>query len=271
MIEEKEHAVLSASSAHRWLVCTPSVRLEEQFEDKESDYAKEGTLAHAIAEFQVRSYFLEPISKRKRTAELKKFQKEELYDAEMITHTENYLEYIKQIAMQYIKPPFISVEKRVCYGQYARDGFGTADCIVICGDTLHIVDFKYGKGVEVSAIDNVQLKLYALGALQEYGIFYPISTVKLHIFQPRVDNISEYSIDRSMLEAWGESIKEKAQLAYDGKGEFVSGEHCRFCKAKGCCKARATKNVQTVEECTSKAILTHQEVRRNSFKNERRR
>lgn len=247
-MSDVEHAVLSASSAHKWLICTPSVRLEEKFENLSSEYMKEGTLAHEIAEFQVKSYFLEPMTKKKKAEELLKFKDREFFSDEMITHTETYLEYIKQQAMQTNSKPFITVEKKVDYSHIAPEGFGTADCIMITGETLHIIDFKYGKGVKVEAEHNPQMMLYALGAIKEYGIFYDIQNVKMSIVQPRIDNISEWECAVNELNNWAETeVKLQAQKAFMGLGEFVPGEHCKFCRARKECKARAEKFVPVIQ------------------------
>lgn len=249
MAEEKSHALLSASSSHRWLKCTPCVRLEEKFPEKTSSYAEEGTLAHEIAEFKVRSYFLEAMPKATYTRRLNKLKKEEHFDKEMLVHTDTYLEFIKGEAMQTSSKPFIAVEQTVDYSKYAPEGFGTADCILISEDTLQVIDFKYGKGVAVSAEENPQMKLYALGALELFGVFYDIQKIKLSIVQPRIDNISIYELTKEALLEWGEKIvKPQAEKAFMGVGEYMQGEHCRFCKAKGACEFRATENLQKVEK-----------------------
>lgn len=236
---ERDHALLAASAAHRWLVCTPSVRLEEQFPDTTSEYALEGTLAHEIAELKLRKYFLEPMSQRSFSAKLNKLKKHELFQEEMLRHTDTYLDYLKGLAISFSSAPYVAIEKKVDYSAYAPEGFGTCDCIIIHGGDLYITDFKYGKGVPVSAEDNPQMKLYALGAYLEYSFLYPIKTVHLAIVQPRIDNISEWSLPIEELLAWGESIKPIAQKAFNGEGEFVPGDHCRFCRAKALCRARA--------------------------------
>ena len=252
MEDSKTHAILSASSAHKWLVCTPSARLEEQFPDKTSEYMKEGTLAHAIAEFKVRSYFLEPMSKTSQTRRLNKLKKEESFQDEMLEHTDAYLNFLKEEALKTNTKPFIAVEQKVDFSNYVPEGFGTADCIMISGDTLHIIDFKYGKGVKVEAENNPQMKLYALGAIGAYGLFYPLKYVKMSIVQPRIDNISSYEIPIEPLLEWGEKIvKPQAQKAFAGIGDYVQGEHCRFCKAKGACEFRAKENMKVVEEIQS--------------------
>lgn len=236
---DREHALLSASAAHRWLVCTPSVRLEEQFPDTTSEYAREGTLAHEIAELKLRKHFTEPMAKATFTRRLNKLKKNELYQEEMLKHTDTYLDYLKGITIGLSAAPYVAVEKRVDYSAYAPEGFGTADCIIVGGDTLYVTDFKYGKGVPVSAEDNPQMKLYALGAYMEYSLLYPIKTVHLAIIQPRLDNESEWTLTLEELLAWGEKIKPLAKQAYDGQGEFIPGEHCKFCRAKAKCRARA--------------------------------
>lgn len=246
---DKEHALLSASGAHKWLECTPSVRLEENFENKTSSYAEEGTLAHAIAELKARYYFLEPMTKRKFNSEMKKLQQKEFYNNEMQSHTDSYIDYLKEIALKSPIKPTVVVEMKVDYSKYAKEGFGTADCIMIMKDELHIIDFKYGKGVEVSAEENPQLKLYALGALEKYKIIYPITKIYLHIVQPRINNYSQYELERIALERWGQDVViPSANKAYLGIGEFIPGEYCRFCKAKGCCSVRAEKNLKAIED-----------------------
>jgi hypothetical protein len=236
---EREHALLSASGSHRWLTCTPSARLEEQFPDTTSDYAKEGTLAHEIAELKLRKYFIEPMSKSVFTRRLNQFKKHELFQDEMLKHTDTYLDYLKEISFNIPGTAYVAVEKRIDYSAYAPQGFGTVDCLIIGGDTLYVTDFKYGKGVPVSAENNSQMKLYALGAYLEYGFLYPIKNVQLAIIQPRLDSISEWSLTIEELLEWGEEIKPIAQKAFNGEGEFVPGERCKFCRAKAQCRARA--------------------------------
>lgn len=242
--KERAHALLSASSAVRWLACTPSARLEDQFEDKDSPYAAEGTLAHEIAELKLRKYFIEPIGKGEYTKRLNKLKKhtfngQELYQKEMLKHTEAYLDYLKEVTNGMNVQPYVAVEKKLDFSAYVPEGFGTADCIIIGGDTMYVTDFKYGKGVLVEAEDNPQMKLYALGAYLAYSFLYPIKTIKLAIIQPRIDNISEFDISAEDLIAWGEEIKPVAKKAFDGEGDYVPGDHCKFCKAKATCRARA--------------------------------
>ncbi|GMA52585.1 hypothetical protein GCM10025857_40000 [Alicyclobacillus contaminans] len=237
---ERAHAVLAASSSKQWLACPPSARLSEQFPDKGSEYAAEGTLAHEIAELKLRKAVLEPMGPRKFSKAIKELRSNPLYQPEMDKHTDTYVDYVLGIVHSYTSPPYVAVEKRLDYSAYAPEGFGTGDCIIIGGDTLHIVDLKYGKGVPVDAEGNTQLRLYALGAVTEYGFLHPIRQVHMVIVQPRVvETPSEDTITLDELLAWGESIKPTAELAYKGEGEFNPGDHCRFCRAKAVCRARA--------------------------------
>lgn len=242
----RAHAFLSASGAHRWLLCTPSARLEEQFPDKSSEAAQEGTLAHELAELKLRNYInAQDVSKRKLNAQIKKMKENPLWQEEMMGHTDTYLYYVRDLALSFPSAPAIAMEKRLNLSAYIPEGFGTADCILIRGEDLWVVDFKYGKGVPVSAEENPQMMLYALGAYQAYQILYPIKTVHLTIVQPRLDSISEWSCGIGELLSFGEEVKEKAALAIKGEGEYCPGEsQCRFCRAKAQCRARADYNVQ---------------------------
>ncbi len=232
------HALLSASAAERWINCPPSARLTEKMPDTESPYAAEGTLAHSLAELKVRKKF-DKMRKSEFDKRLAEIRKDPLYAPEMDGHTDTYLDYILKIAHGYNKvAPYVVAEKRLDYSAYAPGGFGTCDCVMLCKNDLHIFDFKYGKGVPVSAEENPQLKLYALGALAEYGFLYDIQSVTLHIIQPRLDSINDFLISTDALTAWGNSIRPIAELADKGEGEFKSGDWCRFCKAKATCRKR---------------------------------
>lgn len=232
------HAILAASAAHRWLKCTPSARLEATLPESTSPYAEEGTTAHAIAALKLQKY-TEPMSQRAFNSRLKKIQENaSFYSDEMLYHTDTYLEYIKSIAMAYPSLPYIAVEVRLDLTEYVPEGFGTADCVIIGGNVLHVIDFKYGKGVPVEARENPQMMLYALGALAKYGMLYSINTVKMAIVQPRLDTIAEWEIAAADLRDWGEMVKPIAVKAFKGEGEFFAGDHCRFCRAKSTCRAR---------------------------------
>lgn len=173
--EERAHALLSASGAHRWLLCTPSAKLEEQFPDTGSEAAAEGTLAHELAELKVTNYFNPgEISKRKLTFAIKKLKENELWQDEMLTHTDTYLGYIKDVSVKLPSQPSVEIEKHLDLSDYIPGGFGTADFIMLQGEDLYVMDFKYGKGVPVSADENPQMMLYALGAFEAYKILYSI-------------------------------------------------------------------------------------------------
>ena len=236
------HALLSASGAHKWLHCTPSARLEATLPESTSDYAEEGRLAHEIAELKLRKQFTEPMGATKFKNALKKLQEKPLYKEEMLQHTDSYKDYICSITHGFATVPYVAVEKKLDFSSYVPEGFGTGDCIVINGDTLYVVDFKYGKGVPVSAQENPQMMLYALGAYISYAILYPLTKVKVIIFQPRLGEPSEWELSVKDLLTWGDSIKPMAQKAFAGEGDFKPGDHCRFCRAKAQCRARAELN-----------------------------
>jgi hypothetical protein len=258
---DRAHALLSASASERWLHCTPSARLEDTLPEKTSDYAEEGRLAHKIGELKLRKAFTEPMGPRAFTNRLKKFKEDPLYQEEMLKHTDIYLDYVNSIVHGFEALPYVAVEKKLDYSTYAEDGFGTGDCIIIGGSTLHVIDFKYGKGIPVSALDNSQMKLYALGAYIEYSFLYPIDTIKIAIVQPRLDNISENKFSIDALLAWGEAIKVLAQKAFAGEGEFVPGEYCKFCRAKALCRVRSEFNTSLEEYKFMKPpLITNEEV-----------
>lgn len=233
------HALLSASGARRWLACPPSARLEEQLPESPSAYAAEGTLAHSIAELKVRKLLMN-LPTKSFNASLKKLQAEELYNEEMLRHTDTYADYIAQLVHSYTSPPYLAVEKRLDFSRWVPEGFGTGDCVVIGGETMHVIDFKYGKGVPVSAEENPQMMLYAVGALEAYSMLYNIQTVHLAVVQPRLDTISEWTTSVTQLSCWAANyVAPLAQLAFAGRGEYSPGDHCRFCRAKATCRARA--------------------------------
>ena len=246
---ERDHAVLSASGAHRWMTCTPSARLEEQFPDTSSEAAEEGTIAHELAETKLQHYFnTVDFGRRKLTAAVNKLKKKDLWNDEMDGYTDEYLEYIKGITLPLSSAPAVAIERRIDLSTYVPESFGTADCVLIYGQTLHVIDFKYGKSPDgrVEAEGNPQLSLYALGAYESYKMLYPIDTIKMSIVQPRLpDGVSEWSCALKELLAWGEYVKERAALAWKGEGEFRPGEKtCRYCRARSRCRARAQKNVE---------------------------
>lgn len=244
--KDRSHSLLSPSGAHRWLKCTKSARLEEQFPDTDSSAAAEGTLAHEIAEIKVRGYFFRAEwTKRKVTMAINKKKKEPLYQEEMLGYTDDYLEEIKRVALSFQSTPAVAIEEEFDLSMYIPEAHGSPDCVLVHQGEMHIFDFKYGKGVPVSAVDNPQLKLYALGAYEKYKFIYSIDDVVLHIVQPRLDNYSSWSVSSKDLLDFGAYARERAGIALEGGGTFApDADVCRFCRARAVCRARAEKNVQ---------------------------
>lgn len=244
----EQHALLSASSSHRWIHCPPSVRLSENAPERTSEYAEAGRVAHAIAELKARKYFLEPMPTRTYNARLKKLQADPHYDKGMEGSTDEYLEYLKGRAMSFGGvTPCVALEIRVDYDHIARGGFGTSDCIMITPDTLCVIDYKNGAGVPVEAENNSQMMLYALGALKLYGPIYgdSIRSIRLAIVQPNAGGTKEWQLTAEALRLWGETVvKPAAELAWEGKGDFAPGDWCRFCPVKAQCTARAAKMLE---------------------------
>lgn len=237
------HSLLGPSSAERWLNCTPSPRLTEHMPDSGSPYAAAGTLAHTIAELKGRKYFgiPEPMSTREFNKQLKKLKEDPGYDKGMDAATDLYLEHLKARAMSFGPvQPFVALETRVDYSNLVPEGFGTADCIMIGAGRLEVVDYKNGAGAPVSAEANYQMMLYALGALNTFYFIYgdTIHTVHFSIVQPNAGGVKEWECQVEDLSEWGETVvRPAAELAWVGKGEFVPGDWCRFCRARSQCRA----------------------------------
>lgn len=250
-----DHAVLSASGSHRWLNCTPSARLELEFENTASEAAREGTAAHALCEHKL-----------KRALRMRSKRPVSDYDSdEMEECTDAYVEFVMEqyeAAKQVCKDPVVLIEQRLDFSCYVPDGFGTGDCVIISDDKLHIIDFKYGMGVLVEAEDNPQMKLYALGALAVYDALYDISEVSMTIFQPRRENVSTWTVSVADLKAWAETeLKPKADMAYNGEGEYLPGEWCTFCRAAVRCRARAEEKLKLAQtEFRMPPLLTDAEI-----------
>lgn len=248
--KERAHAKLSASGASRWATCPGSVQMEDGIPDKESIYAQEGTLAHEMSELKLKHY-LDPkgFGKRKLNAAIKKLKENELYQAEMDSFTDTYVDFIKEKALSFSSNPYIEIEKRVDFSRWVDGGFGTCDCILIHGSTLSIIDLKYGKGVPVSAEQNEQLILYALGAYDAFNLIYNLDKIELNIVQPRINNFSTWEISLTELLLWGDYFKVQAEKALGGNGELVpSAKACKFCKARDICTARAENNLSLESE-----------------------
>lgn len=234
--KERAHALLSASSSSRWLACPPSAVANEIYSEQETSFAHEGTLAHEAAEMIARARL-----------EGTDITLDDKYTKEMRTCAEEYADYIQEHMTS--NESTVLLEQRVDFSPWVPDGFGTCDCIILQDKTLTIIDYKFGQGVPVNALNNPQLKLYALGALNDYGIALDeIDTVEMHIFQPRLNNISFDKIPVDELMEWAEkTAKPTAEKALKGKGKYSPGEHCRFCKHAGKCRALTRLCTETLE------------------------
>ena len=253
----KGHAVLSASSAKRWINCPPSARLCENYDDKSSDFAAEGTDAHALCEYKLKNALeIEATNPAENLT---------WYNEEMNECAEGYASYILELvekAKQTCSAPVVLIEQRVDFSRWVPEGFGTADCIVIADGVMNVVDYKHGKGVEVCAAENPQMMLYALGALEIFDGIYDIDEIYMTIYQPRKSNISVSVIEKDELLEWAQNgLIYKAKLAYEGQGEFHCGEWCRFCKAKAECRERAAANMELARyEFQEPALLNDDEI-----------
>jgi len=226
-----EHAYLGCSKSHQWLNCTPSVRLESHFPDEQSPYAAEGRLAHELGE--------RALVTGKSADEIIGDYSQEMRDAVQV-----YLDYVR-----WIKHEHMLVEVKLDVSPWVPEGFGTSDCVLIDRQTIHVIDYKHGKGVAVDVENNSQAMLYGLGAINEYDLVYgPFTDIVLHIVQPRIHNISSWTTNVDALLAWGETVKPIAEIAFKGEGEAVAGDHCRFCKARHSCRARADMMIATVSD-----------------------
>ena len=237
-----KHAFLSPSGSHRWLNCTPSAMLESEFPGGSSSAAEEGTAAHEFCEHKLKKA-LRRRSKRPVSD----------YDSdEMQEYTDSYVDYVLEqleVAKQTCKDPMVLIEQKVDFSEYVPDGYGTADCIIVSDNTLQIIDFKYGLGVLVDAEQNTQLMCYSIGALNLFDSLYDIKEVTMHIFQPRRENVQNWTIPVDELKAWAENeLKPKAQMALNGEGEYHPGEWCQFCKAAVRCRARAEEKLRLARQ-----------------------
>ena len=250
-----DHAVLSASGSHRWLNCTPSARLELEFENTGSEAAREGTAAHALCEHKL-----------KRALHMRSRRPVSDYDSdEMEECTDAYVDFVMEqyeAAKQVCEDPVILIEQRLDFSCYVPDGFGTGDCLIVASPRLHVIDFKYGLGVLVDAYQNPQMMLYALGALRIFDCLYDIEEVAMTIFQPRRENVSTWTISVDDLREWAETtLKPKADLAFKGEGEYTPGSWCQFCRAAVKCRARAEAKLELARfEFTRPPLLSDEEI-----------
>lgn len=249
------HARNSPSALHRTLNCPPSLVLGEQFQDEESQYAAEGSAGHALAEHLIKKHL------KQRT----KRPVSDYYSDDLMEAVEDYVAFvIEKIedAKRECKSPLFSVEQRVDISEYSPDCFGTADMVIVTDKVAHVIDLKLGRGVEVSAEENPQLMAYGLGVLEMAEMLYDIETVRLTIFQPRINNFSTWDITPNALKTWGEEIlKPRSAMALAGAGEFQAGSWCRFCKARNQCRARAEEFLRLAKmEFRQPALLSDDEI-----------
>lgn len=238
-----EHAYLGCSKSHQWLNCTPSVRLESNFPDEQSPYAAEGRLAHELGE--------RALVTGKQANDVIGDYTQEMRDAVQV-----YLDYVRSI-----KHEHMLVEVKLDVSPWVPEGFGTSDCVLIDNQTIHVIDYKHGKGVAVDVENNSQAMLYGLGAINEYDLVYgPFTDIVLHIVQPRINNINAGTTNVDELLAWGAGIKPIAEVAFKGEGDPVAGDHCRFCKARHSCRARADMIIATVADQPKGELMTDAEL-----------
>ena len=250
-----DHALLSASSSHRWLHCNPSARLEREFADRETTAAAEGTAAHALAEHKL-----------KRRLKLRSERPVSPFDTEeMEICTDDYADFVmEQVTKERRRDPDtqVFIEQRLDFSCYVPEGFGTGDCLIVSRGRIHIIDLKYGMGLLVDSEENPQMKLYALAALKQYEEQYQIKKVKLTIFQPRRENVSTWETSVAKLKKWAtKELVPKAEKAFNGEGEYCPGEWCIFCKAAVKCRARAEDKLRLAQsEFKMPPLLTDAEI-----------
>ena len=240
------HAILSASASHRWLNCPPSVRLTERIPDNGSIYAAEGSEAHALCEYKLRQLLgMEAQNPLDTPVGL------QYYDNTMEDAATGYAAFVLELLEEIRKScpdPIVMVEQRLDFSRWVKDGFGTGDAVIVADGTLHVIDFKYGTGVPVSAEGNSQMRLYALGAVDMFGELYDIDTVVMTIYQPRLSSISTDTISKNDLLDWAENtLRPLADLAYKGEGDMNAGSWCRFCKLRSTCRKRAEANLAVAQ------------------------
>lgn len=263
---QRSHALLSASGAGRWLNCTPSAKLEDEYGEKKSSvYAQEGTLAHELSELYIKRDTLLDINEQDFDQRLEEIMANELFNEEMLDVVPIYTDYCAaQLAEAKTVNPLavMEIEQKLDLTDFISESFGTADCVIINDNLMEVIDLKYGKGVPVYAEWNKQLMLYGLGALQKYDTMYDISEVRLTIVQPRINNISSWQISVEELRRWAEEeLKPKAQLAFNGEGELNAGDWCRFCAVRNQCRKLYEQQLEIAQhEFAEPALLTDDEI-----------
>jgi len=265
---ERAHALLGASSADRWINCPPSARLCEVISEKRSEYADEGTAAHELSELilQRRLRPCDSKARKELDAKFEAFKAESsYYGPEMESAVSDYVDLVGERFMAAVarsSDAVLLLEERLDLTDWVPEAFGTGDVVLIADGVLEIIDLKYGKGVPVSAIGNPQIRLYGLGAWAAYSFLYDIQEIHMTIVQPRLDSVSTDVMPINDLLDWAETVvKPAAILADAGEGEFKAGDHCRWCKVKGACRARADANMEALAyEFKDPALLSLEEI-----------
>ncbi|KQY87059.1 hypothetical protein ASD24_26645 [Paenibacillus sp. Root52] len=265
---ERKHALLGASKASQWINCPPSARLTEHMPDKRSEFADEGTAAHELSELRLERRLTVCDSKRRKDLDgkMKTFIDTNLfYGAEMETAVTEYCELVEERFMEAkarSKDAVVLLEAQADFSEWVPDGKGIGDVVLISDGVMEVIDLKYGKGVPVSAFGNPQIRLYALGSWSEYSMFYDIKEIRMTIVQPRLDSVTTDTMTVDELLFWAEEIvRPAAALADAGEGEFKPGDHCRWCKVKGNCRARSDANMAAIAyEFQDPALLDLDEI-----------
>lgn len=262
-----QHALLGASKAEQWINCPPSARLQESVTENPSEYAEEGTVAHALAEIKLRSRIMVCNSKQRKAlkAQLDRIKANKFYGPEMEQAVQGYAELVEErfmMAKARSSDAVVLLEEHLDYSEWVQEGFGTGDVVLIADRVLEVIDLKYGKGVPVSAFNNPQPRLYGLGAWWAYNYLYSFDEVHMTIIQPRLDSISTDIMPLQELLDWADAVvRPAAVLAFAGEGDFCSGDHCRWCKVKGNCRARADENMKALaHEFRDPALMSNEEI-----------
>lgn len=238
--------------------------MEEAVEEEESEYAREGSFAHSLAELYL-AYHLNLIKKSEFNKRLKELRQNPFYSQELDDYVKAYIYFaIEQIneARSRTKDAVVLLEMKLDYSTWVPEGFGTGDLVIVTDDVLEVIDFKYGRGISVLAEGNPQMRLYALRALNQFGCLYEINTVRMTIVQLRLDSISTHEMTVDEIANWGEAVvKPIADLAFKGEGDFKPGEHCRFCRVRSTCRARAEMNMKLAcYDFKEPPLLTDEEI-----------
>ena len=264
---ERAHALLGASKADQWINCTPSARLQDGIAEKKSEYADEGTFMHEMAEciLRKRITICNAAERRRLDGALQKMKTHQFYNTEIEHAVKDYVEFVEErfmAAKARSSDAIVLLEEHVDFSEWVPEGKGTCDVVLIADGVLEVIDLKGGKGVPVSAYNNPQVRLYGLGAWSGFNYLYSIDEIHMTIYQPRLDSTSTDIMPIGELLDWAETVvRPAAVLAYAGEGDFKAGDHCKWCKVKGNCRARTEANLEALQyEFKDPALLSFEEV-----------